>query len=317
MGGYFNLGALSYSPSKYGFIAGGHTSAGSRVATTEVFNFSIEVANAGAGVLSVGRSDIAGVSDRVLYGYWLGGANGAGGLSTAVADRIVFSTQVISANATSNLSLARYGATGVSDGTTYGFVCGGWKYTPYIPVVTTDRIVYSTGVTSLKTTANLSQDRSGGAGLSDITTYGYVLGGVGTSSQYRATTDRITFSTNATAANTVSNLSQARNNVSGISGIDNGYSCGGYTGSAVATTDKTVFSTSVTVASAVSNLSANKFTTQSLSNRGTYGYIAGGYTDTAINTFERIVFSTDVMSAFAGATLSLTRRNGNGINEYA
>jgi hypothetical protein len=77
----------------------------------------------------------------------------------------------------------------------------------------------------------------------------------GYSGAYVATTDRITFSTSATAASTVSNLSSSRTYVAGVSdGSVYGYAMGGTTGAVVATTDRITFSTSVTAASTVSNL---------------------------------------------------------------
>ena len=98
-----------------------------------------------------------------VYGYALGGH-----VSNYVttADRIVFSTGVTSANTVSNLSQARYGLVGVSDGFKYGYALGG---NTGGAVTTADRIVFSTGVTSANTVSKLSQARYILAGVSDHT----------------------------------------------------------------------------------------------------------------------------------------------------
>ena len=94
----------------------------------------------------------------------------------------------------------------------YGYVMGGYTNPG---VVTTDRITFSTSITTASTISNLSQIRYGVAGVSDGSVYGYAMGGF--SGAHVATTDRIIFSTSVAAASTISNLSGVRSFVVGVS----------------------------------------------------------------------------------------------------
>jgi len=194
--------------STYGYFAGGST--GNVVATADRVTFSTSAIAANAvSNLSAARYVLTGLSDGSTYGYFAGGVISSGA-KVNTADRITFSTGVTAANAVSNLSVAKYGTAGLSDGSTYGYFAGGVTGSSNIIVNTADRITFSTGATAANTVSNLSQVGYGLAGLSDGSTYGYFSG-------YGVFTDRITFSTGATAANTVSNLSQARNFLAGLS----------------------------------------------------------------------------------------------------
>ena len=168
-----------------------------------------------------------------------------GGLGDLLGQVAVFSA--------SNLSQARSWLAGLSDGATYGYFAGG---TTGDYVATADRITFSTGATAANTASNLSQARTGPTGLSDgmTSTYGYFAGGY--TDAVVATADRVTFSTGATAANTASNLSQARYNLAGLSdGATYGYFAGGYTSAVVTTADRITFSTGVAAANTASDLS--------------------------------------------------------------
>jgi hypothetical protein len=197
----------------------------------------------------------------------------------------------------------------------YGYFAGGIlngsTYT-----ATADRIVFSTGVTSANTVSNLSQVRGNLAGLSDGATYGYFAGGYTNASTYVATADRIIFSTGATSANTVSNLSQARGNLAGLSdGATYGYFAGGDSGSFLATADRIIFSTGATSANTVSNLSQTRRYLAGLSDGATYGYFAGGSNGSYVATADRIVFSTGATSANTVSNLSQARGNLTGLSD--
>ena len=138
--------------------------------------------------------------------------------------------------------------------------------------------------------------------------YGYQLGGYTVA--YLATADRITFSTGAYAASTISNLSEARFTGSGSSDASvYGYTNGGYNGSAVVTTcDRTTFATSVTSAYSAGALAAARYDHFSVSDGSVYGYVLGGYNSgfTLLSSAERRAFSTGVTAAIS-ATLSAVR----------
>jgi hypothetical protein len=253
------------------------------------------------------------ISQRLpTYGYFAGGQN------LATADRIVFSTGVTSANTISNLSQARYGLVGVSDGTIYGYFAGGY-YTIFPNqgrVITADRIVFSTGVTSVNTISNLSQARQDLGGVSDGSLYGYFAGGASSGSGYVSTADRIVFSTGVTSANTISNLSQARDRLAGLSdGSLYGYFAGGSTGAAVATTDKITFATGAALANTASDLSVAKLGPTGLSDGSTYGYFAGGHTGALVVTTDRIIFSSGATLVNTVSNLSQARQVLVGVSD--
>lgn len=182
---------------------------------------------------------------------------------------------------------------------TYWYI--GWGYTTN-NVATTDRITFSTSVTAAFTTGNLSvAERWLGWWVSDTTTYWYwSCWWVTWAWTLVNTTDRVTFSTWASAVNTTSNLSSSRYWTSWISDtVTYGYNWWGNTNARVATTDRLTFSTWASAANTWSNLSVARFNTCSLSDWVTYWYWGGWDTwaSPRSSVVDRIVFSTSVTSA--------------------
>jgi hypothetical protein len=314
------VGGANLQAVRYGYFAGGYSSAASTLIDRIVFATGITAAfTATLSGVRYGAAKTS-VNDSVQYGYYAGGNNGA---ATAITDRVVLSTGTTSANTASNLSQARQYLAGVSGrtptGTTYGYFAGGYSGAA---VATADRIVFSTGVTSANTASNLSQARQYVAGLGDCFATGYFAGGISGASTYVATADKIVFSTGVTSANTASNLSTVRANPASISnGTTYGYWMGGTSASSsyVATTDRITFSTGVTAASTVSNLSVAKDALAGVSDGATYGYAAGGHTTGGAMsaTTDRIVFSTGVTAANTVSNLSVARSDLTGLSEGA
>jgi hypothetical protein len=243
--------------STYGYFAGGDT--GQPVVTADRITFSTGTTAAfTAANLSQARGGLAALSDGSTYGYFAGGFTTNLIPTVATADRIIFSTGTTAAFTAANLSSAKFAVVGLSDGSTYGYFAGGFTTYLQAPVVTTDRITFSSGTRAAFTAANLSQARGNLAGLSDGFTYGYFAGG-GTDSSFNptATSDRITFSTSTTSAFTAANLPVAKVSLIGLSdGSIYGYFAGGSTtGARVATADRITFSTGTTAAFTAANLS--------------------------------------------------------------
>lgn len=191
----------------------------------------------------------------------------------------------------------------------YGYTFGGYTGGPY--VATADRTTFSTSATAASTASNLTQGRGFTTGVSDRSTYGYVLGGW--SGAVVTTAERVTFSTSGTAASTASNLSVAREANGGVSdGAIYGYALGGYTGAGAyaVTADRISFSTSVTAASTVSNLTQARYAGAGVSDGAIYGYSLGGYTGSFVYTAvaERIAFRTSTTAASTSSNLSQARR---------
>ena len=217
-------------PDVAGYFSGGATtSPDTVVGDTEKLTFSNEVTSSvGTATLSTSRSEIAGLSERDTKGYFLGGSTDdlISGI-TVVADKFTFSSETASALGSADLSVARYGHTGISDGTTKGYV-GGGATGSLSYIVSSDKLVYSTDTTAAQTTADLSVARQDYTSVSNGDTKGYFCGGNtgGTSSVW----DILTFSTDTTAANT-SGVSHwtATGNSDGVSAYIGGGISSGYT----------------------------------------------------------------------------------------
>jgi len=302
----------------YGYFAGGST--GSSVTTTDRVTFSTgAIAAQGAGyVLTEGRYCLAGLSDGTVYGYFAGGY--ATDVDVTTTDRVTFSTGAIATQGAGYiLTQARYGLAGLSDGAVYGYFAGGLTDDS---VTTTDRVTFSTGAIAAQGAGNvLTQARRFLAGLSDGTVYGYFAGGGITGSDVD-TTDRITFSTGAIAAQGAGYiLTQARRGLAGLSdGAVYGYFAGGYaTDVDVTTTDRVTFSTG-----AIATQGAGYILTQArrglagISDGTIYGYFAGGSNPSYVTTTDRVTFSTGAIAAQgAGYVLTEARHYFAGLSDGA
>ena len=307
----------------YGYFAGGQTSLSAGIAVTDQITFSTSVTAANTvSNLSTNRDFLAGMTDSMNYGYMGGGGYV---VPVAITDRITFSTGITAAHTASNLSQARDGLAGVSANSNiqlYGYFAGGYTGDDTGQVVTTDRLTYSTGITAANAVSNLSIARGRITGISDGLSFGYFSGGDTGAQVMVVTVDQITFSSGVTAANTASNLSQARcpSGLTDNSGAY-GYWAGGKTDSvtAVATTDRITYSSGITAANTVSNLTLARLGTIPVS--GVSGYFAGGnsYSNPTtiiylVNT-DKLDFSTGIPAASAISNLTLARTWGAGISD--
>jgi hypothetical protein len=239
----------------YGYISGGYSTGMTVVTDKTTFATSTTAASTTSN-LSLARGDYATVSDGSLYGYAAGGSTGAS--NTNLTDRITFSPGVFAANTASNCSVVRGSTGGLSDAVSNGYYIGGLTTGDAASIVNTiDKIVFSTSVASINTASTCSTTRRAMGNISDQVLYGYIGGGqTGGGEVIVLITDRMTFSTNAVAANTVSNLSLARRNMACCSdGTTLGYFAGGNSGAKTVVADKITFATGATSANTASNLS--------------------------------------------------------------
>jgi hypothetical protein len=208
---------------------------GSPYTGTDRTVFSTGVNSASGNLTSIAHSYNAGLSDGSIFGYALGSAP-----TSAVTDRVLFSTGIFTANAASDLSVGRDLCGDISDGSIYGYVIAGHSS---VYVVTADRLVFSTGVTS----ANVPSDASVASapkGLSDNVVYGYL-----------SIPDRLVFSTGVTSAYAGAGPSDARYGYCSYGdGIMYGYWSGGNLSGDKTTTDRLIYSTGVCSAYATGNL---------------------------------------------------------------
>jgi len=195
-----------------GYFAGGYTIANPGVATTDLLTYSNDTTIAQTSAyLSQARSESAGCSGEGTKGYFAGGYTGE---LVATADKIIYATDSTAAQTTANLSQGRYGLAGVSEGLTKGYFAGGNGSFGR----TADKLIYSIDTTVAQTSANLSQARLRLAGVSDGSTKGYFAGGATGAVVTVATADKLTYSTDITAAQTTANLTQARYSLAGVDG---------------------------------------------------------------------------------------------------
>lgn len=156
---------------QYGYFMGGISSS-TYMSRVDRISFTTGItAILGINQLTVEREQPATVSDGNVYGYAFGGATSSSGYLSS-ADRIVFSTGITSASSVSNLSVARRGASGVSDGMRgsgfYGYIMGGVSYSAgNVFLNSIDQITFSNSTTAAYTVSTISLARYAGASLSD------------------------------------------------------------------------------------------------------------------------------------------------------
>ena len=150
--------------------------------------------------------------------------------------------------------------------------------------------------------------------MSEGTSKGYWAGGV-SSGGINATkvADKITFSTDTTAALTTANLSVARFRMqAGSNGSTKGYWAGGQTGGPLSTTDKLTFSTDTTAALTGTSFSQDSAAAGSDGNK----LITLGGRQGANGI--KITFATDASTTIGGSvSLSLSRTFLAGVSTVA
>ena len=207
--------------------------------------------------LSVIRQDY-GATGNSTAGYFGGGATITVAGEKTIVEKLVYSSELISATPTANLSFARtiLAATGTS---TAGYFAGGSN--PSIPLIysRTDKLTYSTDNTAPVPTANLSLARWALAATGSSTA-GYFGGGFDGSVRV-STMDKLTYSTDLTAAVPTASLSVARLGIAATGNTTNGYFGGGQNPASpflASTMDKLTYSTDLTAAAPASNLTDSR-----------------------------------------------------------
>ena len=115
------------NPGVAAYFAGGETTSSAEVSTADKITFSNDTdAAVTTANLSAGRDQLAALSNTTTAGYFAGGST-TGGTAGQVktADKLVFSGDATSAVSTANLSQARLGLAGMTQGSTKGYFAGG------------------------------------------------------------------------------------------------------------------------------------------------------------------------------------------------
>jgi hypothetical protein len=298
MSGFVGLtvGGIYYTNAAAGSI-GTTAGASSRIVGFAISSTQILINNRGSQATIY--SGASGVS-----GYSLGGRTATSG-SIATSDKIAFSTDIMVACETANLTGSRSFGGFMSKAASHGYSCGGCSTGVTGYTATADKLVYSTSTTAASTNSNLSTTRGRLCGLGNGSTHGYCCGGYsGTTSL--TTGDKLTFSNDTLAACATANLSAIRSYTAGLNGTSSkGYVMGGCTGNGsgmVATTDMLTYSTDTIAATATADITTAAYAPTCLSEGSVKGYANGGATAAALTKVTyKLTYSTDTTAASTSA----------------
>ena len=301
------------------YMMGGYTASGTRTNRCDRISTVTDTTSANL-ILStsyLGIGDQCSLSNFNNKGYTLGGIS-IGIVSSGYI--LNFAEDTVAAITTTNLSGVRQEATGVSERNNKGYAVGGVSAAA-TAVTTTDLLRYNTDVTTATTTANASQARAAGAGVTEGYFKGYVLGGYSGGGLKVVTSDLITFANDVTVARTSVDLPAAGSHLLySSSPAIAGYTYGGQTGVAlpITTIRKITFATD-----AISNLSAVLTAARYGASGGGNGYIAayicGGHTSSTvfISASNKFTYSNETITSVTGLALSQGRARGGNLSDVA
>ena len=285
--------------SAYGYLTGGLNYGSSTIGLDTVvyvnFNtdvFALDVSES----LSSAVYGASGCSGTTSKGYVFGGSTD--GFTGAVADanKITYSSGIVSSVASADLSLARFLLATVSNGVTKGYSCGGSTSQNSFSSIA-DAVQYSGDTSNAVTTADLTQSRRSLVGLDGNNIRGYFCGGV-TNAAFSVvvrTTDRIFYPTETTTAKTSASLQTGRQLSAGSTGnFYNGYIAGGSPNTKTTERLSYAFETSTQVNSAELDVATYGMT--GISQGISHGYFVGGYAPTMVRRTHKILFSTESTS---------------------
>jgi hypothetical protein len=296
-----------------GYFGGGYTNAASNTAEKITFSNDTSAAVTTA-TLTAPRHDSAGLSNGSTKGYF-GGGWSSGTTYFSASDKITFSNDTTSALTTAGVGNQRQGLVGVSNRSTKGYYAGGILNGTWGGAV--DTVTFATDIGAYNP-SGLTQARFDCAGVTDGSTKGYIVGGYTSYTVTVVTTDKITYSSDTTGAQTTANLPAARGGCGGVSeGQTKGYVLGGDTGSGTNSTAayKITFSTDACAAVTTANLSAGRRVGGALSQGSSKGYYAGGYTTANTAQADILTYSSDTTAAQTTANLSVARANPAGLSD--
>jgi hypothetical protein len=234
---------------------------------------------------------------------------GGGGFPiVATMDKVTYSSDTTAAVPGANLSAARYYLTATGNSTA-GYFGGGLSSGFPTPVVSTmDKVTYSSDTTAVVPGAALSSARFGVAATGNSTA-GYFGGGSnsGFPISVVSTMNKVTYSSDTTAAVPGANLSAARYYLAATGNSTNGYFGGGGPGT-FSTMDKVTYSSDTTAAVPGANLSVARYNLAATGNT-TAGYFGGGFEGSNRSTMDKVTYSSDTTAAVPGAALSVARNS--------
>ena len=304
----------------YGYFCGGNSSSGTALTNKiDKLNYSTEVCAATASTLTTAKCAAGGFG--MVYGqgpsggnrgYISGGQTDASLNSTTATDRIVYSTDVVSASGSLPAPVTRLcaGMNGGSDGR--GFIAGGnsTNTNGYMSAIRS----FSYATETFSTSASvLTVARSGPSGFCDNSQTGFWCGGYNGS--YSSVSESFVFLTDTVTAKSTASLLVATTDSSGMGGADTaGYTSGGQTNTAAytKTTYKIEYMTSylrnvstADIGTNTSGMGAIALTVAPPVQGNGVAFFNGGVNTAGIfvNTSDKLDFSTDVTAASPSSNL--------------
>ena len=316
-----------------GYFGGG--SPGPRTTMDKVTYSSDTTAAVPGAALSVARNELAATGSSTS-GYFGGGLVSPNPRSTM--DKVTYASDTTAQVPGAALSVARYGPAASSiranalpnldppaatptPQTAFapaptpntGYFGGGIDYSPATARRSTmDKVTYSNDTTAQIPGASLSGVRYFLAATGNSTA-GYFGGGnIAPGAGFAtATMDKVTYSSDTTAAVPGANLSVARYGLAATGNSDAGYFGGGQPSSApsgrISTMDKVTYSNDTTAAVPGAPLSDVRFQLAATGS-STAGYFGGGFSNSgAVSIMDKVTYSSDTTAAVPGAFLSGVR----------
>jgi len=255
------------------------------------------------GISTTRFSDGAGPTPHT--GYFGGGSPGP----RTTMDKVTYSSDTTAAVPGANLSVARSGLAATGNSTAGYFGGGGIVSSPSTIRSTMDKVTYSNDTTAQIPGASLSGVRYFLAATGNSTA-GYFGGGnIAPGAGFAtATMDKVTYSSDITAAVPGANLSVARYGLAATGSSTAGYFGGGFSNSgAVSTMDKVTYSNDTTAAVPGAPLSDVRYQ-PAATGSSTAGYFGGGVNNSgAVSIMDKVTYSSDTTAAVPGAFLSGVR----------
>jgi hypothetical protein len=275
-------------------------------------------AAASTGSLSSNRYGAASAANPGVAGYICSG-NTSTTTWGASGDKLLFSNDTTSAVSTANLSTARGQIAAQSERSTKCYFAGGLNAGGKL--ATADKLLFTNDTAAATGPANLSTARAGVAGSNGNSSKGYWTGGTPTTATNAVVTgEKLTYSSDTTAATASVNLSAKRENQeSGGDGSTKAYWFAGQIGLTIGNVDKTTVSTDTTAATTTATGSNVPCFDAASGSDGNKLFAMGGVDSTGNRASgSKITFATDVSVALAGgASLSQSRQFVAGLTTVA
>lgn len=281
-----------------GYFAGGDTSGGNSVATTNGLNFFTDtVAQVTKGALTqAGRQ--GGAVNSVYTGYFAGGITNSSNGGSLTCSGLNFYSDTVAQVTKGALSVI-HNQVGSANSPTVGYFSGGNTNNSYTATTVTDGLNFASDTTTQVTKGALSSARAE-MGSASSPTVGYFAGGsTSNGNAFSTVCFGLTFSTDTTTQVTKGSLNSNRSNSGGHNSGTVGYFSGGFSGAGVgvSTTEGLTFASDTTTMVTKGALTTTMFRTVAVNSKSA-GYMASQ------STTNGLTYATDTTTMVTKGALS-------------